>query len=668
MEQILTLDKKPDRSKRHILGGAVFAALVLALLILGRDVHLPVRAVVWHVQALLWWLAILAVSLGHGALIVRVIKYELSELAPGLALSVLLGLGLGSLALEVLVLAAMGLMNTPVLTALVLLGLGLCTVFARQIAVLATVRAWEDASRRARESLLPLCMTLVPALITFPLVLLPPRAFDALSYHLEVPLRYLQAGGLVNIPENLYSYSPLLTQMLYGLGMGLVGVDLAGLIYYSFFILSIWTLWSGGERFFANAGAAWAAALLAFTPVFLVEVPQAGADWSMTFFLLTSLFLVAGKSRDTRRMILAGILAGMAAGCRHQALGYAVVLIPAAGLMTDLFRKQTGVFRSWAVFALGSSTWAFPWYLKNLVQTGDPLFPLFSSVTGKLPYSVDFVDSIVGSRPLDLAWSWILVPFQATFAPMSLSMTATIGVMPLALALLLPLVRDKEGGSVLLLLWVVFSFAAWHLTFRTFRYAMPVMAVSCLWLGAVLAHMIRGKGRLETALKVLVVLSLLVQGGEFIGLSDYVNHSVDAALGARSPERYIEETYDVYPALDYLNRLDPPPGKVLFLGEMRGFYSLFPREVPSHNAPNRLLEMIKEGELTREIGAKLRREGFTHILYNPQEYERMAYKNRVAPLWVLSGGENQSLQSFLLNRTDLVHTANRISVYRIKDE
>ena len=62
--------------------------------------------------------------------------------------------------------------------------------------------------------------------------------------------------------------------------------------------------------------------------------------------------------------------------------------------------------------------------------------------------------------------------------------------------------------------------------------------------------------------------ALIVNVGVFVGLSDFVDASVGAALGTKSPEKYITASYNVYPAIDYLNKLDPLPGKALFLGEM----------------------------------------------------------------------------------------------------
>jgi len=275
------------------------------------------------------------------------------------------------------------------------------------------------------------------------------------------------------------------------------------------------------------------------------------------------------------------------------------------------------------------------------------------------------VEGLVGSKSAFLLWSWALVPYQSAFDPVSLSMTASVGILPLALILLLPGLKKQRAGSGFLLLWLVLSFFAWHLTFRTFRYVMPVMALGYLWLGAALAQSLREPGVKERALKLAVCLALVVNGATFLGLTDYVNRSVAPALGTMSPERYITETYETYPAIDYLNRLEKPPGRVLFLGEMRGFYSSFPREVPSHNAPNRLFEMIKSGKAPSYITAELQSAGFTHILFNPDEWERMAYRNRSAPLWQLSAAQKEKVIAFLRDRTDLVFESNGVSVHRM---
>ena len=254
------------------------------------------------------------------------------------------------------------------------------------------------------------------------------------------------------------------------------------------------------------------------------------------------------------------------------------------------------------------------------------------------------------------------------FDPLSYSMTATLGVQYLVLVPLLGFRGPDTTRRRFLLLWFFLAFLAWYLNFRTARYAMPVIMVAGLWLGAALATAAEERTGLTRLLKTAVTAALLVNAGVFIGLQDYANRSVGASLGTRSSSTYLMETYEPYAAIDYLNQLDPPPGKVLFVGEMRGFYAGFSREVPSHNVPNRLLERIKRGEPHRAVVRELAGDGFTHLLVNRSEWQRMAYRNRNAPAWVLSPEQQERWVDFLHTSTGRVFTSGPVTVYSLRPE
>ncbi|MFV1957379.1 MAG: hypothetical protein ACC669_07440, partial [bacterium] len=468
------------------------------------------------------------------------------------------------------------------------------------------------------------------------------------------------------ISENLYSYAPLLTEMLYGIAIGLQGIDLAGLIYFSFFFLTLLVIWRGGANKFGNAGAAWAAAFTATTPVFLMEVPRAGSDWSMVFYILLAVFLISDGKRDFRKMVLAGILAGMAAGSRHQALGYAIAIPFVAGVIDDLLDRRGFRAGNWGVFLAVSVLTASPWYIKNLVMTGDPIYPLFASILGTTDVGQGFVSGVVGPRPVSLLWEWVAFPFRAVFDIPYYNMSATLGVIPLALIPLLPSLRRAGKGSRYLGIWAVMSFFAWYLTFRSFRYIFPVISVLYLWYGSALHLTVQRNEKLKKWLITAVCSALLVNVGIFVGLSDFVDASVGAALGTKSPEKYIMASYNVYPAIDYLNKLDPLPGKVLFLGEMRGFYSRFPREVPSHNVTNRLIEMAREGVLPGDIHARLISAGFTHILVNPSEWDRMI--NAGEKKWRINTEGRLVIKDYLEMYTNTVFSDRGVTVLELVNE
>jgi hypothetical protein len=644
------------------------ALTVLALtvaLFAGREVFQPVRFIVWHAASLAWFAVIAVSAWGQGRALITLVAPRSEGAAPLPHSIIALGTGLGLFSLETFLLAAAGLLNTLVLTALV-------TAVFVPTAIL-TRRMWSQVRGEGREVLesaagctLPLSLAGLAVTVSWPFTMIPTRAFDALSYHLEVPLRYLQAGRMVDIPENLYSYTPQLNHMLYGLAMGLSGSDLAGLLNHLFFILAIATLWLGFKDRFSSVGSAWAAAIAALSPLLLIEVVNSGVDWSAAFFTLTALSLLAAGAGDRRTFILAGIMAGLAAGCRHQPLGFAIVIPAAACMMDSWISRRKAPFRNLGIFLAVAAAAASPWYIRNWVFAGDPLFPLLANLTGQTDAGSRFVSELVGAKPLSLLWKWVALPLRMVFDPLSYSMTATVGVQYLVLLPLLAVRKWRAPGNRYLLLWLIMAFLAWYLTTRTARYAMPILLLAALWLGTALAGALKSSNGWSRALKLAVAVTLVVNAGVFIGIQDRVNRSVGAAFGMISSSRYLMETYEVYPAIDYLNNLTPPPERVLFVGEMRGFYSNFSREVPSHNRPNRLLEMVKDGAHPQEMAAKLRQAGFTHILLNPGEYDRMAYRNVNAPLWRLTPSQRQVFRDFLDGWTEKVLTENGIELFKLK--
>lgn len=635
-----------------------------AALFLGRDVIPPVRFFLWHLSSLLWFGLILFSAWWQGSVVFQVMVPRVDEDPPFPRTAISIGLGLGFLALEVFILGAAGYFCTVPFTLLVLVLTVVGALDARRH-LQALSRDWRRMVQAARRSVLPISLAGLAAAVTFPFALIPTRAFDALAYHLDVPLRYLQAGRIIDVPENLYSYAPQLVHSLYGLAMGLAGSDLAGLLNWVFFILCLVVLWVGFEGILGSEGGAWAAALGALSPMMLIETANSGVDWGAAFYTLAALSLIATGGKNRRRVILAGILAGMAAGCRHHPLLWAIILPPLAGLADDLISRRRPGIGLYALFAAAALLAASPWYIRNWIYTGDPLFPLIANLTGTTDAGSNWVNGLVGGKSPSLLWRWIFLPFRVVFDPLSQSMTATVGIQFLVLLPLLAVKTWRINRNRFLFVWFVLAFMAWYWNFQTARYAMPILLAATLWLGPAVSEILKDRKGLSRCLQWGLAATLLCNAGVFIGIQDRVNRSVGAAFGTRSSYNYLMETYEVYPAIDHLNTLDPPARKVLFVGEMRGFYSQFPREVSSHNMPNRILELIKGG-MDRDAAAKdLVDAGFSHLLVNTSEWQRMAYRNRSAPAWRLSEEQEARFAVFLAGNSEPIFSDGSVTVYSL---
>jgi len=662
------------------------AGLTALLLVLARDVVFPVRGILAHLSAFGWFAVLLAGAWGQGRLLLRPLVGGSEDREGGLDLVLALGLGLGALSLEAFGLAALGLFRPGPLSLLLggaaLSGVGGFLAAGRDRGrlplALPAAEARLPLALPAAEARLPLAAAGLAALVLLPFVLVPNRAFDALAYHLEVPARFLEAGRLVSIPENLYSNVPLLTEMLYGGALGVCGVDLAGMVGWLFFLLTLALVWAWGRRRAGESGAAWAVALLALTPVGLVEVTACGSDWSAAFYTLAAVFLL---SREGGPAFLAGAMAGLAAGCKHPALGLAIVT-PALALSLEaiahrrpLPRARLGAFLATALLV------ASPWYLKNWAFTGDPLYPLLSNLGGGKGPASSFITPLLGGKPFSLLWEWAIVPFRWVFDPQAHNMSAGVGVLPLALLplLLLPATGPARPRSNLdpggpegageglpgsLAWWMALSFAAWYLTYDVFRYGMPVYLAALLFLGAGLARALAAAGRgARAALLGAAVLALAANLGTWLALAQFVDGSVGAAMGVQSPQRYLRENYPPFAAIEYLNRMSPPPGKVLFVGEMRGFYSRFPRVVPSNDMPNPLLDAAREGLSSRRIRDELVGSGITHLLVNPAEWERMAKSS--SPRWDLPGEGRERVRAFIEGETRELFSSGGVAVLEV---
>src|SRR5258706_10870664 len=84
------------------------------------------------------------------------------------------------------------------------------------------------------------------------ITLTPVWDYDALMYHLEIPRQYLQHGRIY-LDANVYrSFYPLLTEMLFILGIAFHLDALAKMISLTYVIIFLWSTYTVGLRLFTR--------------------------------------------------------------------------------------------------------------------------------------------------------------------------------------------------------------------------------------------------------------------------------------------------------------------------------------------------------------------------------------------------------------------------------
>ena len=213
--------------------------------------------------------------------------------------------------------------------------------------------------------------------------LAPPTAKDALIYHLVVPRHYVEEGGFVDLPYNVWSYVPMHTEMLYTWGLLLGRETIPALIHWLYGLGALFVTWILARRMGASSGVAvMAAALLATVPKFWWLMGSPYSDLPMAFYaaLCFDLFLRWKESRESRWLILAGVFLGMATASRYQGLILWPVFL--LGVLLEVKNESAGdVLAKIGPAVCLSFTAAvlvmLPWWIRNGVWTHNPLFPYF---------------------------------------------------------------------------------------------------------------------------------------------------------------------------------------------------------------------------------------------------------------------------------------------------
>ncbi len=469
-----------------------------------------------------------------------------------------------------------------------------------------------------------------------------PEVFaDSLTYVLPTPQACLLQGRLTDLPGNLISRYPGFGQMLYlwGLAWGddrvckLMNLGFAGL----------WTVsvrnWAASR--WGRAAGLWAA-------VFLLASPFIGACvWSCVYEPLMGLFLVLSfsvwnrawgdenPSARNRSLFMAGLLLGAAAASKYTA----VFALPffAADLARLSFRGKRLPLKSGLAFALGAGLPLLPWLVRNGLVCGNPVYPYAADFLGNasaLQRELFHRLAVEQRTGVDLPGRFFMIIRESLQGAWD-GRFGFVGPLLLVLLPFLPLLRrvEKDAGRNAslrpLLLFAAGSYGAYALSTGFLRYYIPSMGLLFAAAGGVMGafsdRLPPARSRMMGIAATLLVLSELLSMALIFHLHF---NGWEVVLGRRSGADYLRTPHGTayrsppQGAWDYLSLHGGKSDKVYLLGEVRGF------RCPSPYYGNWLYDrpiyaswFEDEGLSAEAVVKKLRGDGFTYVLFNPEEFE-----------------------------------------------
>ena len=593
-----------------------------------------------HVASVVQACLLLVAAIGLGGFILRRLRFGAEPIRSA-------ALGLGAVSLLVLLLGVLGLMGYAFLALMV----ALLALFAGEAAVQLNTVGERIRSFIEQRTIFHSAVTLAVLLVVLLNVVrcfIPPLDYDVLEYHLGGPAQYIRDGRISFLPFNVYAAFPSNIEMLYLFALGLKGdpmrgAALAGLINVALGLLAALAAGSIARRVSISpvAGFIAAAAFYVFPWTSYLSIRHYVEPGMLLFALVAiGVFIDYLEGGEKRLAALAGIFAGLSAGCKYPAVLFLVLpMAVAIFIAAALQKKWKPAVLHTAIFLGITAAVLLPWLIKNTVATGNPTYPLLYGIFDGANWSneqdakwrnahlpKEFGVTLFATS----TWRFLREPEVTRVGPAGIEKETSILIwLPVLIGVIAVAPRSRKQ-------WLLIAYAAlclllWYATtHRIARFIAPWFMILLIPAACSAARAIAWRKAVGFGIAFAAILLWTVQTVRdrspnaelFFALGMYNEHSALEQLSEGS-------TFSCE-AIEAINEL-PRGSKVLMIGEAQTFYCTTPVVAPTVFDRNPIeFDMYRlelkymqghAGTLRRDLLKK----GFTHVYVNLPETRRLRY-------------------------------------------
>jgi hypothetical protein len=533
---------------------------------------------------------------GLGLLVSRILAPKVELLCEWLVLT--FALGAGALGLVFHALAGVGLYTPTIVRAAVLV----LAAAAVPLAPIAARRAGVKSPRRPAARDWPWIVIASGAVLYAVFCALAPEAeYDAVSYHLELPRRWLATGRPVDDVNDYVSLYPLGWDLLFGAGLSLGGSGAATLLH-TVTLPACGALAGLLARQIASQASPWmAAAIFVTAPTVFWEATTAYVDLALALHVGAAILglMRAHASGDRRWLVVAGLQLGFACATKHLGLVTLASVVPVLAWSRLRVQPRRAAVTSIALVGGLALLVPLPWYVRAWRASGNPVFPDMYRVFGARPAErwdalterglQKFKDHFGRPRTLEhvLLLPWDVPVHGAQYG-------GTLGPLALAGIPLAAFVAVRRRSAAALLAGTAIYAAVWAspLSSCQLRFLVPAW-LPCAALLAAGMRLVLDRVRSQPAgvcvhvgLAVVLLASLppwtILHEGDRRGWDGWLTHVVHepptaVVLGGVSEDAWLRAQVRTYGAWRWIDAHTPPTARVLTFFSGDQLYAHRPR-------------------------------------------------------------------------------------------
>jgi hypothetical protein len=476
---------------------------------------------------------------------------------------------------------------------------------------------------------LAMCIVMGSCYLLFAAV--PPAEFDVREYHMQIPREWFQQGSIEFVAHNVYGNMPMGAE-LHAMGAmaffpgpwGWWNGAVAGMVCIACLtLLTCLGIFCYARRYYGEQ-VGWIAAVIFLSTPWIFESSTKGlVEGAFALYIFATIYALQRAHEcevaSRRWMAVVGFLLGGATSIKYTAVVF--LLLPVTGWILFLWRaKFRSALSMTTVCLLAVALSSGLWYAKNLVLSGNPVYPLLANQLGGASWTSEQNERWrAAHRPQpDAAGK------QFSTAQLITSIRDVTIISPLLSPLLIPgmilgvFVGWSRPAVRQWLAYIAIVFTLWWLaTHRLDRFLVPLIPLIAV-LAALGLHALMTQQRTKRLVVVLIAMACVAQW--MLNLARFPVG--DPRIFVSYETLRIDPTYRrLHPAHAWLNMMLRDQETAILVGDAQPF-DVKGRVYYNTCFDDTWLEQLIDGKAADEAVAELQRRRIRYVFVHWSELRR----------------------------------------------